>query len=74
MKKLGIVLILSILLVSCSNPEPIGKFQAIHQNNHLIIIDTTNGEGEVFGGMLEGYGEGNKFNYIKIGKVSRAKK
>jgi uncharacterized protein YcfL len=29
MKKLGIVLILSILLVSCSKSESIGKYQAI---------------------------------------------
>jgi uncharacterized protein YcfL len=49
MKKLGIVLILSILLVSCSKTEPIGKYQAINTlDGRLIIINTTNGEGEVF--------------------------
>jgi len=70
MKNLGIVLILSILLVSCSNSEPVGKFQAVQQSSLLTIIDTTNGEGEVF--MVKVVG--GKFNYIKVGKVSRPKK
>jgi hypothetical protein len=70
MKKLGIVLILSILLVSCSNREPVGKYQAVEVAGELIIIDTTNGEGEVFTlRVVE-----DNFNMIKIGKVSRPKK
>jgi|UniRef100_UPI00404981BF uncharacterized protein YcfL len=47
MKKLGIVLILSILLVSCSKSESIGKYQAISlSQNKIIIINTITGEGE----------------------------
>jgi hypothetical protein len=50
MKKLGIVLILSILLVSCFKTEPIGKYQAVVLTDYdrIIIINTTNGDGEVF--------------------------
>ena len=54
MKKLSVLLISSILLASCSKPEPLGKYQALvlegtgNSPQRIIIINTTNGDGEVF--------------------------
>jgi hypothetical protein len=79
MKKLGIVLILSILLVSCSKTEPIGKYQAINTlDGHLIIINTTNGEGEVFNKRVSNtYPKGTlveRVIYFQTGKIVRPEK
>jgi hypothetical protein len=53
MKNLFVVLILSVLLISCSKGEPIGKYQAIEANGNLIIINTTDGSGDVYKWDLE---------------------
>jgi hypothetical protein len=61
MKKLGILLILSILLVSCSKSQPIGKYQAIQLRPYeIIIINTTNGECQVW---KQSSSLGNKWEY-----------
>ena len=48
MKNILVVLILSVLLISCSQIEPIGKYQAIEANGNLIIVNTTDGSGDVY--------------------------
>ena len=53
MKNLFVVLILSVLLISCSKGEPFGKYQAIEANGNLIIINTTDGSGDVYKWDLE---------------------
>jgi hypothetical protein len=70
MKKLGIVLILSILLVSCSKSEPVGKYQAVEVAGNLIIINTITGEGEVFTWKMRE----RKITAVFESKISRPKK
>jgi hypothetical protein len=48
MKNILAVLIISVLLISCSWSEPIGKYQAIEANGNLIIVNTTDGSGDVY--------------------------
>jgi hypothetical protein len=70
MKKLGIILILSILLVSCSNSEPVGKYQAVEVAGDLIIINTITGEGDFFIFRRRA----GKIVLIPESKISRPKK